>query len=81
MGVIIGNTMTCKECRWWNTGFSPRYLPFGYCQHSRFQYDDGIDVQNSASDALLYWDYEGYEAGFIVGPDFGCVHWESKDAD
>ena len=33
-----------------------------------------------AIDRAAGWDYEGYTAGVYVGPKFGCIHWEKRNA-
>lgn len=33
-----------------------------------------------AVDRVASWDYEGYRSGAYVGPKFGCIHWEKRDA-
>jgi hypothetical protein len=37
------------------------------------------DPSSNAGDMLIYWDDEGYEAEFMTGRDFGCVHWTAAD--
>ena len=70
-------TGRCKDCRYWqitdrhwtkvekNTCRAPAML-FGY----------GFEPHEVPDDGVLIEDDEGW--GWLTGPDFGCVHWESK---
>jgi len=62
---------TCKTCKYWR-----RKAYRGTCKCPKFvEYTAGMLEQN---DTLIYWDYEGYSAGFDVGKDFGCIHHEEQ---
>lgn len=47
----------------------------GTCQSDKFVYGDDIYPLN---DKLEYWDYESYSAGFYVGQNFGCIHFQPR---
>lgn len=56
---------------------------FGRCKNDRIIYDD-ISPENALlrandSDCLIYCDSEGYNADFITGENFGCIHFLSKE--
>lgn len=55
---------TCKNCKHGGAG--------GGCNSDKFVEESWGDPM--PEDGMLYWDYEGYSAGFRTGPDFGCVH-------
>jgi len=81
MGIELRNYNRCENCiHWDNTGayaiLSKDILrkQYGDCDCSKFNYEnhDGND------DNLIYADYEGYDAGFSTGRNFGWVHWRNK---
>jgi len=37
------------------------------------------NIERVAVDRCAGWDYEGYSAGVVVGPKFGCIHWVKKE--
>jgi hypothetical protein len=81
--------VTCRECRfssdacqdsWKDDSGQVRecwanhhYSYYLECNCPKFNYE------TMDRDGLMYWDYEGYAAGINVGPDFGCVHFESVE--
>lgn len=78
---------TCRTCKFYSTtpevtinffdGTTATEKPEGECSCPKFRYVYSAAAQ-LADDELGYWDFEGYAAGFNVGPDFGCIHWEAK---
>jgi hypothetical protein len=59
----------CKTCGWshpYSYGTDKQYK----CECPKIKYDDKAD-----DDGLAYMDAECYGASFIVGSNFGCVHW------
>jgi len=72
-----GYGMYCKDCKYF------RPARDGYdaeknnntCDNDKFfiEYIGQVTPHN----ALVYWDYEGYSAGFYVGEEFGCIHFEN----
>ena len=67
---------TCDECKH-DTIADDNGLP-GFQYDGRcalMEYDAPISINKA-----IPWDYEGYSAGVSVGPKFGCIHWEKKDA-
>lgn len=48
----------------------------GGCDSDKFIYDD---MGEAPEDGLVYWDHEGYNAGFSTGPLFGCIHFEDEE--
>lgn len=75
----------CYECKYfkkldddsWN---KKKYQnTYGECDNKKFEYKDDFDYnKRKETDKLLYQDYEGYSAYFLVGCNFGCIHWEEK---
>lgn len=65
---------TCKSCRFWKRDKDERRAHAGTCSNDKFVYDEPLP-----KDGLLYWDFEGYSAGFSTGEDFGCIHHSSLD--
>jgi hypothetical protein len=59
---------TCRNCKFW---FKEN------CVSPKFVYI-GKDVGEIKQDELGYYDYSGYNASFITGPDFGCIHFSEK---
>jgi len=62
-------------------------IEYGLCERNKIKYRRPSDyfleqVENgekpSLGDEMIYWDYEGYSANYLVGPEFGCVHFEKK---
>jgi hypothetical protein len=46
----------------------------GVCKSGKISYG----VEYGVADSLFYQDAEDYSASHIVGPDFGCVHFERR---
>ena len=65
---------TCKDCRYWADRKSEGWQSeLGDCYNNSF-IEQG--VCDPSADSLVYYDHEGYSAGFYTGPDFGCRHFE-----
>jgi len=68
---------TCDTCKHWTPpfldvphaayGFNPEHR--GECDSDKF-----TESGDTLRDGLMYWDGEGYAAGFNTGPRFGCIH-------
>ena len=62
---------TCKTCKHWKK-FEEDYVPPDYqirrCKNPKMEHNE-CPLKNTASPH----DYDGYEADFITGEDFGCV--------
>ena len=75
----------CKDCGFWkpipgsdNIGHDwPCYQHHGKCSCEFFIYEDSLDILYD-SRSFLYWDGEGYSAGFYPGKDFGCIHFKAR---
>ena len=70
---------TCEFCRHWEKArnYCTSNTNYGRCDSVKFFYVDYIDEPyKEQTDMLVYSDYEGHSAGFEVGKDFGCIHWE-----
>jgi len=74
----------CKTCFYWHQLESDYYLSggvgYGDCVCGKLIYKDG-SCPLYATDQLIYWDYEGYDASIATGPEYGCVHWRKKDKE
>jgi len=68
----IGTCETCKYFEPWEGKEG-----FGWCHCSLFVY--APDEIEGDTRCLYYWDFEEYKAGFCVGKDFGCIHYEPKE--
>lgn len=66
---------TCKTCKYFRE--SNEICRIGYCTHEKIIYSDP-HFEEVSSDCFYYYDLEGYQAFHFVGPDFGCIHHESK---
>jgi len=64
----------CKNCKYWKREGD---YPVGRCKNKKFIYDSWDKL--CPIDGLIYWDYEGYQAGFAVGERFGCIHFKAKE--
>lgn len=60
---------TCKDCWYWS---GPQCDGLGYC-------NAGGDLSRDAMiiPEVLCCDCEESEPGFVVGPNFGCIHWKA----
>lgn len=83
---------TCKECRW-SSEFAHRHN-FLNCHHrllnpmitctvpegkEQFEVDWKYMPKNSLIQVCrLGHESELHNVSFLVGPEFGCVHWEAK---
>ena len=77
----------CKNCRYWTEknpdGYSIKDNQGnlkGDCGNEKFVYT-GDGLEEIDSDGLGYWDFESYSADFMVGCEFGCIHWEQREND
>jgi hypothetical protein len=65
---------TCDKCEHFRVDSTGR---LGACEkasdYNAFHKDDPMP-----DDCMAGWDYECYKAGVVVGPKFGCIHWEEK---
>lgn len=72
----IAKINRCRTCKYWkhiDKGSFPHEPGFGSCSCKKF-IEHGTSER--VTDGLVYWDYEGYSAGFKTGENFGCIHWE-----
>jgi hypothetical protein len=74
--------MNCKNCKYWHKytdDFDVEYHGpmMGVCHSDKFRYKESSE--KAKPDELMYWDDEGYSAGFETGADFGCVHFSLKE--
>ena len=69
----------CKNCKYYNDDNQyGKVKSYGECDCSKFIYD--YDYEHcKEKDVLIYYDYESYNAGFKVGEEFGCIHFERKE--
>ena len=71
----------CKCCRSWepvkNKGNWAGRRNQGDCSCNSFIEFISSDIK-TPRDSLVYYDYEGYSAGFTTGSEFGCIHWREK---
>ena len=65
----------CKNCRFWER---QETKPQGRCTNEHFIYNRCNLSDERIRDALVYWDYEEYSAGFLTGENFGCIHFVAK---
>lgn len=67
---------SCKTCKYWKlTDEKDPYgidLKMGDCSNKKWG-----GSKNAPMDGVAIWDQIG-EWGFVVGPDFGCIHHEPK---
>ena len=69
--------MICKTCRYWVQAINEARIKrdgayTGQCNNPHFIYTgDGSKI---GDDELGYWDTDSYNAGFITGKNFGCIH-------
>lgn len=76
----------CGNCEFWlryTEQFEVKHhgQHAGICESDQFVYNN---MGSTPKDGLRYWDYEGYDAGFDTGENFGCVHFKermNKDSD
>jgi len=75
----------CKRCKFWlgeyqyeededtgiiNNGPAPN------CSCPKWVY--GTVEEFPLINGVQYWDYEDFKAFFVVGPEFGCIHWKKR---
>ena len=69
----------CKNCKYFQRNTEPyENNNFGECSCDKFVYDY-LDLEESETDKLYYWDVECYRAYFEVGENFGCIHFKQKE--
>lgn len=75
----------CSGCKYFkelddNRFYKKEYQnTYGECNNEKFEYNDDFDYnEKKETDKLLYQDNEHYSAWFLVGRNFGCIHWEEK---
>lgn len=80
-------TKLCRNCVFWSRNTPTELIPtiderYGKCACPKLMYDPknfGFRTIPQGNDLLVYKDYEGWEASFITGEDFGCVHFMYPD--
>ena len=68
-----GRCRTCKH-RYQDVGHA---IHLGGCSSPAWQHGYSIDEHDVKDDGILVENDEGWAA--LMGPDFGCVHWEAKE--
>lgn len=63
----------CKNCKHYSV--DDIYPQFGLCDNPIFEEVCGIPRKETL---FLYWDNEGYSAGFRVHENFGCIGFKKK---
>ena len=67
----------CKNCKYFEKGEYKKNR--GICKNkNKFRYCDECEDDGDTDYDLQYWDYDCYRAGFDVGINFGCKHYEEK---
>lgn len=61
----------CKNCGCWTPEKNQKDEQTGICTCEKFVYHDN---RKCPPDGLAYMDSEGYDASFVTGPEFGCIH-------
>ena len=80
--------MRCERCAHWTeeldrTRIAPDTFDTvdagraGKCSCPSFIYTGGMDL-DVPTDGVIYWDADSYAAGFLTGPEFGCIHWSQR---
>lgn len=64
----------CKDCK--HAVPTDHYGPRLTCKHSKFLLGYYYSIDEFEPDGLLIENDEGW--GWVVGPEFGCVHFEHK---
>jgi len=73
---------TCDKCKNWDNADDNINTGFGFCKcvkmvdASKSCHDTGNKkyFTKDQTDCALYFDHEGYEAEFVTGAKFGCIH-------
>jgi hypothetical protein len=76
--------MYCKDCKHWDRNKEVgENKKFGSCGSEKFEDNSnrGFYSKEFADDMFVYSDYESYAANFETGENFGCVHFEKKEAE
>ena len=82
----------CKDCKWWVPLGDPlrdtelpgtgKRIPPGVptCAHPKIIYMAywAYNSEGLSEDTMGISDDDGYVAYVMMGPEFGCVHWEEK---
>lgn len=67
----------CKDCGKWTREEDSVQ---GDCKEENFINESNrVSKEKDYSGSLLYWDYEGYDAGFSTGEQFGCIYFMARD--
>ena len=77
-GKGVNKVNKCKDCKWFKKvgGDWPGNSNFGLCHNPIFEEKEG-DISDKA--LFVYWDYEGFSAGFFVHKNFGCIGFKQGD--
>lgn len=79
----------CKNCRFWVRSNQKDVLPYiGTCSNENIRdissnfsiWDGSIESAEMKSNQLGAHDFEAYQTIIYVGEDFGCIHFEEKNA-
>lgn len=66
----------CKTCKWWDSENVLIVTQHGSCTNPK----SGSEESDGAGYETQCGSYPSMYSPFTCGPDFGCVHWEAKDA-
>lgn len=80
---IEKSKIKCKNCKYFirnniDNGWGNN--KYGSCNCDKFVYGGSYEKEKvGQNDRLFYEDFESYSAGFEVGENFGCIHWEKNE--
>ncbi len=77
---LTWNNKTCKTCKFFERrevfADKPSLYAIGYCNSKKIV--SGDEFEFDIKDGLAYGDCE-FVSYFVVGEDFGCVHWKKRE--
>ncbi len=73
----------CRNCKFWTKSkydIKPNEPLVGSCEGDVFVYVGNGVPEDTNTTQVQYTDRESYDAIVETGADFGCNHWEKKNA-
>ena len=64
----------CKNCKWWVPSTEYPREELKDCSNPKVKRGYAVGLDEVEKDGILIEDDEGW--GWLVGPEFGCIHWE-----
>jgi len=77
MDQVTTTMNTCKDCKYWDQNPVEYSIPSG-TTHRECTCPKIDGKADRGEDSVQVWGEDATYVNIATGPDFGCIHWESK---